>query len=111
MAGEESESPTQITEKVENPPNEDNDSVQSDRIVQLPLSRIKHLIKMDPDVTLASQEAVVTLAKATELFVQMVSKDASSSMMQGKRKTLQRKDLDQVLLKRDCYCFLEGAID
>ena len=109
MAGEDTLS--QASENIETTVNEDGDSAQSDRIHQLPLTRIKHIMKMDPDVTLASQEAVVMLAKAAELFVQMISKDASSSLMQGKRKTLQRKDLDQVLMKRDCYCFLEGAID
>ena len=38
---------------------------QNDRILKLPVSRIKSIIKMDPEVTLASQEAVATIAKAT----------------------------------------------
>lgn len=82
-----------------------------DRLIKLPLSRVKHIMKCDPDVTLASQEAVVALAKATELFVHMLSKDASGNTMQGKRKTLQRKDLDHVMERRDCYLFLDGALD
>ena len=83
----------------------------NDRLLKLPLSRVKHIIKSDPDVTLASQEAVVALAKATELFVQMFSKDASGSTMQGKRKTLQRKDLDHIMDRKECYAFLEGALE
>ena len=40
------------------------EQASSDRLFKLPLTRIKHIIKSDPDVSLASQEAVVSLAKA-----------------------------------------------
>ena len=32
-------------------------------MAQLPLSRVKNIIKSDPDTTLASQEAVLIIAK------------------------------------------------
>ena len=83
----------------------------NDRLIKLPITRVKYIMKSDPDVTLASQEAVVALAKATELFIHMFSKDASGNTMQGKRKTLQRKDLDHIIERKDCYLFLEGAMD
>lgn len=83
----------------------------NDRIIQLPLSRIKVIMKTDPDVTLASQEAVVAIAKATELFIAGLSKDAVTSTLNSKRKTLQRKDLDSVIDTRDGYEFLEGALE
>lgn len=35
------------------------------RLARLPLARVKALVKADPDVTLASQEAVFVLARAT----------------------------------------------
>lgn len=35
------------------------------RLAKLPLSRIKSLMKADPDVSLASQESVFIIAKAT----------------------------------------------
>lgn len=82
-----------------------------DRLIKLPISRVKHIMKCDPDVSLASQEAVITLAKATELFIGMIAKDSVDSTFQGKRKTLQRKDLDVILDTKDCYAFLDGAID
>ncbi|XP_051957953.1 DNA polymerase epsilon subunit 4-like isoform X2 [Xyrauchen texanus] len=63
------------------------------RLAKLPLSRIKALMKADPDVSLASQESVFTIAKATELFVEIIAKDSLVYAQQGKRKTLQRKDL------------------
>ena len=40
-------------------------SDKSDKLIKLPLSRIKHIIKQDPDVNLASHDAVVMIAKAT----------------------------------------------
>ena len=37
--------------------------------LKLPLTRIKTIIKTDPDVSLASHDAVVLLAKATVRFI------------------------------------------
>lgn len=81
------------------------------RLAKLPLSRIKTLMKADPDVSLASQESVFIIAKATELFVEMIAKDALVYAQQGKRKTLQRKDLDNAIEAIDEFAFLEGTLD
>lgn len=81
------------------------------RLAKLPLSRIKALMKADPDVSLASQESVFIIAKATELFVEMIAKDALVYAQQGKRKTLQRKDLDNAIETIDEFAFLEGTLD
>ena len=43
-------------------------SESQDKLIKLPLTRIKSIIKTDPDVKLASQEAVITLAKAAVSF-------------------------------------------
>ncbi|XP_018937752.1 DNA polymerase epsilon subunit 4-like [Cyprinus carpio] len=84
---------------------------QQHRLAKLPLSRIKALMKADPDVSLASQESVFIIAKATELFVEMIAKDALVYAQQGKRKTLQRKDLDNAIEAIDEFAFLEGTLD
>lgn len=81
------------------------------RVSKLPLARIKALMKTDPDVSLASQESVFIIAKATELFVEMIAKDALVYAQQGKRKTLQRKDLDNAIEAIDEFAFLEGTLD
>ncbi|XP_072516364.1 DNA polymerase epsilon subunit 4 [Salminus brasiliensis] len=86
-------------------------SGQQNRLAKLPLSRIKALMKADPDVSLASQESVFIIAKATELFVEMIAKDALVYAQQGKRKTLQRKDLDNAIEAIDEFAFLEGTLD
>lgn len=43
----------------------DKTSEKTEKLTKLPLNRIKHLIKLDPDVSLASQDAVFVLSKAT----------------------------------------------
>ncbi|KAK2542431.1 Pole4 [Columba guinea] len=78
------------------------------RLARLPLARVKALVKADPDVSLASQEAVFVLARATELFVETIAKDAYVYAQQGKRKTLQRKDLDNAIEAIDEFAFLEA---
>ncbi|XP_066491896.1 DNA polymerase epsilon subunit 4 [Tiliqua scincoides] len=81
------------------------------RPARLPLTRVKALVKADPDVSLASQEAVFVLARAAELFVETIAKDAYVYAQQGKRKTLQRKDLDNAIEAIDEFAFLEGTLD
>ena len=64
MAGKgEEEVGTQEINK-ENDSQEQTESEKIERVNKLPLTRIKHIIKMDPDVTLASQDAVILIAKA-----------------------------------------------
>ncbi|XP_029285826.1 DNA polymerase epsilon subunit 4 [Cottoperca gobio] len=86
-------------------------AVTHGRLSKLPLARIKALIKTDPDVSLASQESVFIIAKATELFVEMIARDSLVYTQQGKRKTLQRKDLDNAIEAIDEFAFLEGTLD
>ncbi|XP_063771981.1 DNA polymerase epsilon subunit 4 [Pseudophryne corroboree] len=81
------------------------------KLVRLPMSRVKALMKSDPDVSLASQESVFLICKATELFIETIAKDAYIYAQRGKRKTLQRKDLDNAIDAIDEFAFLEGTLD
>jgi hypothetical protein len=38
---------------------------KSEKVLRLPFSRVKHIMKIDPDVNLASQEAVFLITKST----------------------------------------------
>ncbi|KAJ7414348.1 hypothetical protein WISP_84744 [Willisornis vidua] len=49
-------------------------------------------------------------SKAQELFVETIAKDAYVYAQQGKRKTLQRKDLDNAIEAIDEFAFLEGGL-
>ena len=100
--------------------------------VQLPLTRVRNIIKSDPDTTLAGQEAVLLIAKArphrqlahthtlfithahmqaTELFIAHLAQKAHAHTLQGKRKTVQRRDIDACVPLHDELVFLERALD
>lgn len=89
-----------------------NTAIQnSEKIIKFPLTRVKTIIKQDPDVTLASQDAVIVIAKATELFIETFTREAYSHLSQSKRKTLQKKDLEATVQAIDALAFLEGTGD
>lgn len=82
----------------------------SSKLIHLPLGRIKNIMKLDPDANMMSKEAIFMVAKATELFIECLSKEC---MVQKdpKKKTIQKRDVDQVFASADSLMFLEGAID
>ncbi|KAM5192850.1 DNA polymerase epsilon subunit 4 isoform 2-T2 [Mantella aurantiaca] len=63
------------------------------KLAKLPLSRVKALMKSDPELSLASQESVFVISKATELLIEAIAKDAYVYAHRSKRKTLQRRDI------------------
>ncbi|CAK1552842.1 unnamed protein product [Leptosia nina] len=81
------------------------------RITKLPMARIKNIMKMDPDVHVVNSEAVFLVTKATEMFLETIAKETYNYTLQHKRKTIAKKDLDVIINKVDCLCFLEGAMD
>ncbi|XP_053603085.1 DNA polymerase epsilon subunit 4 [Plodia interpunctella] len=92
------------------PPNQSTKS-EVVRSTRLPMGRIKSLIKMDPDVSVVSADAVFLITKATELFLETIVKETYSYTSTNKRKVISKKDLDLIINKVDCLCFLEGAMD
>lgn len=43
----------------------EHEEEKSERVLRLPLTRVKHIMKIDPDVHFASQEAVFLITKST----------------------------------------------
>ncbi|XP_014254885.1 DNA polymerase epsilon subunit 4-like [Cimex lectularius] len=78
---------------------------------RLPLGRIKQIIKMDPDVSLVSSESVFLITKATELFIESLSKDAYTHLAVTKMKTILGRHVDSAIASSDALTFLEGALD
>ncbi|CAO1432565.1 unnamed protein product [Diamesa hyperborea] len=68
-----------------------------DKITELPLSKIKFIVKTDPDVHSVSSEALFLITKTTEKFIQSLSREAWTFAQQQKRKTLKKTDIDQAL--------------
>ena len=74
----------------------------------LPLARIKRIMKSDEDVRMISAEAPVLFAKACEMFVLEVSLRAWFASEKSKRKTLQKEDIDCAIRQTEIFDFLAG---
>ena len=48
--------------------NQEMEEEKTEKLLRLPLARIKHIVKTDPDVQNVSQEAAFLIGKATVLF-------------------------------------------
>lgn len=68
-------------------------------------------MKLDPDFGLVSSEAVFLVTKATELFIDSLAKESFVHTAQAKKKTIQKRDVDQAIESVDALMFLEGTIE
>ncbi|KAM0733899.1 DNA polymerase epsilon subunit 4 [Formica fusca] len=87
------------------------DEEQREKLLRLPLGRIKTIIKMDPEVTLVNQEAVFLTAKSVELFIDSLAKEAYKYTAQAKKRTVQKRDVESAIDNVDALVFLEGMLD
>jgi len=74
----------------------------------LPLARIKRIMKSDEDVRMISAEAPVLFAKACELFILELSLRGWGAAEKAKRRTLQKEDIDTTIQNTDIFDFLQG---
>lgn len=72
----------------------------------LPLARIKKIMKMDEDVKMISAEAPLLFSKAAQLFIAELSLRAWVHTEESKRRTLQRNDIAAAISKFDQFDFL-----
>ncbi|XP_060812740.1 DNA polymerase epsilon subunit 4 [Bombus pascuorum] len=96
-------------EEVEN--NARIDEEQKEKLVKLPLGRIKTIIKMDPEVNMVNQEAVFLITKSTELFIDSLIKESYKYTARMKKKTLQKRDVESAIDNVDALVFLEGMLN
>ncbi|KAF8974851.1 hypothetical protein BGZ52_009527, partial [Haplosporangium bisporale] len=62
-------------------------------VTQLPVARVKRIIKEDKDITMVSNDAVFLISMATELFLESFTTKAFNLAKMEKRKTIAYKDL------------------
>jgi len=91
--------------------NKENKTPEKVRHVKLPLARVKYIMKTDPDVHIITQDAVFLTTKATELFIEMLSKASFDCTNQTKRKTVMKQDFEKVVKTASNLCFLDGMMD
>jgi len=73
---------------------------------ELPLARIKKIMKLDDEVKMISAEAPIIFAKAAELFIQEVTIRAWLHTEENKRRTLQRNDVALAVSRYEQFDFL-----
>lgn len=76
----------------------------------LPLARIKRIMKSDEDVRMISAEAPVLFAKACELFILELTVRSWSFSQHHKRRTLQKEDIKEAIQRTDIFDFLVDVI-
>ncbi|KAK9811600.1 hypothetical protein WJX72_006778 [[Myrmecia] bisecta] len=77
---------------------------------QLPLARIKKIMKSDEDVRMISAEAPVLFAKACEMFILELTLRSWSHSEENKRRTLQRNDIAAAITRTDIFDFLVDIV-
>ena len=76
----------------------------------LPLARIKRIMKSDEDVRMISAEAPVLFAKACEMFILEMTVRSWHYSENNKRKTLQKEDVREAIQRTDIFDFLVDVI-
>ncbi|XP_056154367.1 chromatin accessibility complex protein 1 [Lampris incognitus] len=87
----------------------DNQTPHS-KVISLPISRVKLIMKSSPDVCFINQDALFLTTKATELFVQNL---ALSSFNNGSGKgtnTLSYSDLANIAEETETFHFLTDIL-
>lgn len=83
-----------------------NLTIKDFRVQELPLARIKKIMKLDEDVKMISAEAPVLFAKAAQIFITELTLRAWIHTEDNKRRTLQRNDIAMAITKFDQFDFL-----
>lgn len=73
---------------------------------QLPLARIKKVMKTDEAVRMISAEAPILFAKGCDIFITELTMRAWIHAEENKRRTLQKLDISAALQKLDMFDFL-----
>jgi len=77
---------------------------------QLPLARIKKIMKSDEEVRMISAEAPALFAKACEMFILELTLRSWIHSEENKRRTLQRSDIAAAITKTDIFDFLVDIV-
>ncbi|KAM6171671.1 chromatin accessibility complex protein 1 [Erethizon dorsatum] len=86
------------------------DKCGEQRLVSLPLSRIRVIMKSSPEVSSINQEALVLTAKATELFVQYLATYSYRHGSGKERKALTYSDLANTAEESETFQFLADIL-
>eukprot|EP00250_Pteridium_aquilinum_P014321 c21914_g1_i1 orf=263-1075(-) len=80
------------------------------KVHQLPLARIKKIMKADEDVRMIAAEAPVVFAKACEMFILELTLRSWIHTEENKRRTLQKNDIAAAITRTDIFDFLVDIV-
>ncbi|VVB15546.1 unnamed protein product [Arabis nemorensis] len=86
------------------------ESVRDFKSHQLPLTRIKKIMKSDRDVHMISAEAPIVLAKACEMFIFDLTRRSWVHAEESKRRTLQKSDISAAASRTFAFDFLLDVV-
>lgn len=87
---------------------EKDDKKSGNKLLQLPVSRIKTIMKSSPELGNVSPESYYLITRATELFVKYLAKQAYETA--GKEKTVEYKALSKLVSTDESLDFLEEIV-
>ncbi|KAK8937078.1 Nuclear transcription factor Y subunit C-2 [Platanthera zijinensis] len=76
----------------------------------LPLARIKKIMKADEDVRMIAAEAPVVFARACEMFILELTHRGWDHAEENKRRTLQKNDIAAAITRTDVFDFLVDIV-
>lgn len=74
------------------------------------MSRIKAIMKLDPDCNFTSAAALFAITKSVELFIQSLARETFVHTANSKKKTVQKADVDMAIASIDALTFLDGSL-
>ena len=84
---------------------------RQEKLTRFPMGRIRHIMKMDPDVKVVTPEATFLVNKSLELFVESLVWEAHRYTELSRKKTMAKADVERAIDGVDALAFLEGALD
>lgn len=100
-----------IDEDIEHAPDKKATSGSSEKHCTLPLSRVKLIMKTDPNVKVLSSEATILAAIAAEKFLKFIIEETARITKSKKKKTIMKQHFDEALQGLEVTEFLEGMMD
>ena len=79
-------------------------------VLLIPKAAVKRIMKLDPEVNQVANDAVILVAKATEMFLEKFSNDARALALAEQRANVKYEDLADACHKDPNYEFLPESV-